>query len=482
MGVQKAALGWDEHSSWLSAKQRRSTAHHSHHCLPLPALACHRVSDCERELSASLRLWALTSLNEPQRSSCQSYQSTTSSSPVNSSFTYSSSAPFVNIRNQRKLAQLARAPGVVSRSMQPQADQRSSLSSRLTSLFSSEAPTPKNHPPTNTPSSSSEPASRRRSLDESFSWDSSSRAARTRPPSPTPHHSRTASMATSSGFRQSHPVKSFSISAPPNGSFGLGRVNQGTSAARNQSHPGLPVLRWLAGKSPTSGEGSSQSRASTPSQSNPPSPSSFSALDDALHDNPFFTRSRPDSQSRPVDMPSRPQAARLPPAFQSSRPPDCLSSLARSALPTACISPLSSVSTYQTSYADPFDDPFASSPEDHSSDLDLLYSPTPIPLAMPHSPPAAHLQRSPPVLTTSPKRSSIEALRSIQGKSKSIHTTASAQFLPSLPDAWKGWFATDNPTDKENMDPFLDDSDKAPNAEAQRERIRQRCKCLDFTS
>lgn len=357
--------------------------------------------------------------------------------------------------------------------MQGQADPRSTLSSRLTSLFSSEAPTPKNHPPTNTSSSSSEPASRRRSLDESYRWGSTSR---TRPPSPTSgsHHSRTMAMANSSA-RTSHSPKSFSVSAPLSKTSGSGRSDQGSPALPNQSHS-LPALRWLTGKSPT-GENSSQWRASTSSPTNPPSPSAFSALDDALHDNPFFTRPRPDSNSRPVDMPSRPEAARLPPAFHSARPPDYLSSLARSALPTACVSPMSS---QRPVYADPFDDPFASSPEDHSSSLDLLYSPTPVPLPMPHSPPQAHLLSGPPTLATSPKRTSIDALRSIQVKgSKGIHTTSpSSQFFPNLPNAWKGWFAADGTTDKENMDPFLDERDKAADAQTQRERIRERCAYL----
>lgn len=380
------------------------------------------------------------------------------------------------IRRQGRQLDCSRARGLVSLSMpQAQADRKSStLSSRLTSLFSTETPTAKNHPPLSTPESASEPASRRRSLDESFVWDYA-KAARTRPPSPD-QQSRTAGGVASSSSRPSHPAKSFSISTPPNGSFGQSRVAP-SPAVRNQSeHPALPVLRWLTGKPLSNGEGSSQPRLE-PTQSNPPSPSTFAALDDALHDNPFF--SRPATSSQTVDMPSRPEAARLPSAFHSSRPPNYLSSLARSALPTACISPLSPSSTYRTPYVDPFDDPFASSSDEVMSDLDLLYSPTPIPLALPHSPPAAHLTRSPPLLTTSPKRSSLDTLRSIHEKGKSIHTTAPPPqlFPPILPNAWKGWFTTDTATDKENMDPLLDETDKAADAQKQRERIRERCKC-----
>ena len=362
--------------------------------------------------------------------------------------------------------------------MQGQSDQRGSLSSRLTSLFSSDSPAPKNHPPTYTPSAFKESVSRRHSLDGSSGWDNISDAARTRPTSPT-LQSRTAGVAAATSFRPSHPSKSYSISAPPTASFGFARA--GPSFARSQTHPAMPVIRWLTGQSAASSDGSIPSRVASSSQSNPPSPSAFAALDDALHDNPFFSRgpSQPQSrpQSRPLDMPSRPQAARLPPAFHSSRPPNYLSSLARTSLPTACVSPLSSASAYQTTYVDPFDDPFAPPPETRNSDLDFLYSPTPIPLAMPPSPPAAHLTRSPPIFTLSPKRSSIDQLRSIQQKGMGIHTTSPpAQLFPNLPNAWKGWFTTDNATDKENMDPFLDDNDTATNAQAQRERIRERCK------
>lgn len=363
---------------------------------------------------------------------------------------------------------------MVRLSMQAQVDPKSSLSARLSSLFSSDSPTPKNHPPTNPPPSLSEPASRRRSLDESVApWDGSSRA-RTRPPSPNPHHSRAASMSASALTRGSQSSKSFTIPAIPGNSLGFGRA----PPLRNQPNPSLPVLRWLTSKSSTSADGASHSRASTPTQSNPPSPSAFSALDDALHDNTFFTRGRPDS----LDLPSRPQAARLPAAFHSARPPEYLSSLARSALPTASVSPLSSASAYRTTYADPFDDPFTSSPEGHNSNLDVLYSPTPIPLAMPHSPPAAHLMSSPPVLSTSPRRSSIDSLRSIQEKGKGIHTSApTAQLFPNFPNAWKGWFATDGPSDKENMDPFLDERDKAETAQGQRERLRKHCESAPTT-
>ncbi|KAH8099385.1 alpha/beta-hydrolase [Cristinia sonorae] len=352
--------------------------------------------------------------------------------------------------------------------MQAQGDQKSTLSARLTSLFSSsESLNPKDHPP----NTSSEPASRRRSLDESFSWDSTTKAARTRPPSP----SRIPSMASSS-FRPSHSAKAFSIAIPSGSSVGPGT---GTSKARKPPHPSLPVLRWLTGQSafattperPTT----STSAAATPTPSNPPSPSAYSALDDALHDNPSFF---PNGKSRALDLPSRPEAARLPPAFHSARPPNYLSSLARSALPTACISPLSPTSAYRTTYADPFDDPFASSSslENHNDDLDLLYSPTPIPLAMPPSPPAVHLSRSPPKLTTSPKRSSVDTLRSIQEKGKSIHTSAPqpAPLFPNLSGPWKGWFNSEPTTDKEMMDPFLDEQDKAPTAQAQREKIQRK--------
>lgn len=362
--------------------------------------------------------------------------------------------------------------------MQGQPDQRGSLSARLTSLFSPDAPAPKNHPPSRQPSNFSDAAYKRHSLDESAGWDNGFRAARTRPSSESPiPHARSTTMGSPNAFRPSHSAKSFSVSTSSGSFFGTSRP--GPSTPRMQENPAMPMIRWLTGQSAVNEEDASQYRVAGPSQSNPPSPSAFSALDDALHDNPFFSRHQPEHPTRPMDMPSRPQAARLPPAFTSTRPPNYLSSLARSALPTACVSPLSPSTAYRTTYADPFDDPFAPSCDDqHNSDLDLLYSPTPIPLAMPHSPPQAHLTCSPPTLNTSPQRSSIDTLRSIQEKGKGIHTTSQQGMLfPNIPNPWKGWFTTENATDKENMDPFLDDRDKAASVEAQRERIRERCVC-----
>ncbi|CAL1695126.1 unnamed protein product [Somion occarium] len=176
-------------------------------------------------------------------------------------------------------------------------------------------------------------------------------------------------------------------------------------------------------------------------------------------------------RSHAVDLPSRPEAVRLAHQFHagSSRPPNLLSNLARSTLPTAGLSP---PSIYSTKYSDPFEDPFKR-PE-HNPDLDILYSPTPSPVAMPPSPAPAHLPQSPPTLSLSPTRTSIDSLRSIQERgTRAIHTTTPSQrlTLPNLSNPLKGWFASDD--SKENMDPFLSEEDRAPTAEAQKQRIRE---------
>ncbi|KIP12571.1 hypothetical protein PHLGIDRAFT_61787 [Phlebiopsis gigantea 11061_1 CR5-6] len=125
-------------------------------------------------------------------------------------------------------------------------------------------------------------------------------------------------------------------------------------------------------------------------------------------------------------------------------------------------------------YADPFEDPFAR--DDHNPQLDVFYSPTPTPLAIPHSPAPAHINHSPPILSSSPTLSSIETLRSIHERgSRGIHTTASSQKAFSSFSNPFGWFSSDDESQqKENMDPLLDESDKASSAQAQKQNIRQR--------
>ncbi|KAI0080363.1 alpha/beta-hydrolase, partial [Panus rudis PR-1116 ss-1] len=151
----------------------------------------------------------------------------------------------------------------------------------------------------------------------------------------------------------------------------------------------------------------------------PPSPLVSSVIADALSDDPRLI----EAQTH-VELPERPQAARLPPGFHASRP-HYLSNLTRTTLPTAGLSPPS------------------------------LYSTT-----------------SPPMLSTSPTRSSIDSLRSIQERgTRGIHTTSSTQRL-SLPNPFKGWLASDG--SKDSMDPFLSDEDKASSTQAQKEVIRQR--------
>ncbi|KAL4241730.1 GPI inositol-deacylase [Abortiporus biennis] len=305
------------------------------------------------------------------------------------------------------------------------ADEPSSLANRLSAFFSSN--TPSTHGQTSV-HPSSEPASRRRSLDTE-----QMKISRTRPPTPnvlipTPRNT----LAGPSRRPAHHSPKSRSIALP-------------SDATKPQAQHPLPVLRWLTGKSKAAGRSpTNTSRPSTPVNSTPPSPSVYSALEDALHDDPHLL------EARTVDLPSRPQAARLPQAFHAARPANYLTQLSRATLPTAyLLSPPPTTSVFQTTYTDPFADPFPAL--DYNPDLDLLYSPTPTPLAMPHSPARAHLNKSPPTLSTSPARSSIDSLRSIQEKGRGIHTTPSVQrlSLPAFPDSLKGWFTTQEGPSKE---------------------------------
>lgn len=309
------------------------------------------------------------------------------------------------------------------------------------------------------------------------------RTPRPRPPSP--NHSVCSSVS-AARYRDSpaHSPRSLSISLPARSQS----PSQMPPSKRDKPHP---VLRWLTGKqrppssskspAPSPTHTSNPSPSLTPTSSTPTTPSSAaSALADAMHDDPLLSSVRshfdsshldPDAAAR-VALPMRPEAARLPAHFRASRPPNYLSQLTRSTLPTACLSPPTS-SFYQNPAS--YQDPWAPEPEPNP-DLDLLYSPTPNPVAIPHSPAPAHLNnRSPPSVSLSPSRSSLDTLRSIHERGRSIHTTAPQSLkLPALPLSIRGWFGAEDGRDKENVHPLLGDEDKQESAQAEREHIRKK--------
>lgn len=107
----------------------------------------------------------------------------------------------------------------------------------------------------------------------------------------------------------------------------------------------------------------------------------------------------------------------------------------------------------------------------------MLYSPTPMPLAIPHSPAPAHLgrQRS-ATMSTSSTQSSLDTLRSIHDRTRGIHTTPQAQFKVSLlPDSVKSWFGGDESADSKAMHHMLTEEDQRATRQAEREHIRQKC-------
>ncbi|KAI0095101.1 Alpha/Beta hydrolase protein [Irpex rosettiformis] len=243
---------------------------------------------------------------------------------------------------------------------------------------------------------------------------------------------------------------------------------------REQTQAVFPMLRWLTGKQ------SSSDHARTPTQSHPstpieysdsplntlpPSRSDISALAEALDDDPRLL----EAHSK-VDMPSRPKAAKLPPQLRPWRPPSHLSDLSRATLPTSGLSPTTSF--YSSAYTDPYDDPFS---QPHNDDLDMFYSPTPNPVAIPHSPAPAHVNRSPPTLSPSSTRSSIETLRLIQDKGRGIHTTPPSQklTLPAIPNPFSWFGVEDASQQKEIMGPSLSEEDRARTQQKQKEQIRQ---------
>ncbi|KAI0720015.1 Alpha/Beta hydrolase protein [Cerioporus squamosus] len=249
---------------------------------------------------------------------------------------------------------------------------------------------------------------------------------------------------------------------------------------KRDSHPTLPLIRWFSSKQPGKSASSNPNspihsrpptpaanHSASPSPSSPSTPSSaISALVDAFVDDPHILAVHSRDNSEDVKLPSRPEAARLPQSHNLHRP-SYFSNLTRSTMPTACLSPPSFASYVRHAYTDPFEDPFSQHEQD-SSDLDLLLSPTPVPLPMPHSPARAHLNSSPPSV------SSLDSLRSIHERSRSIHTSAPQAFnFPQFPSL-KNWFSSEEPSDKENHNPMLSEEDRAENAEAEREHIRRK--------
>ena len=350
---------------------------------------------------------------------------------------------------------------------------RPSLSSLLNSLLSS-LPYQKPQPDT---LFHSEPPSSRHSID--VVRHESMRSARTRPPSPR------AVQATASRAAHNRSAMSLTLNIPSEDSS-----QQKNPHRREESQPTSPVLRWFSGSAKQPGVKHKPSRSSLDSRSNAPlvysdslvdsassSTSHVLAIADALDDDPRLVQ----AQSPTVDLPSRPEAARLPPSLRPWRPPSHLSDLSRSALPTAGLSPTSYY--VRPSYTDPYDDPFAQRQHDHDPQMDIFFSPTPTPVAIPHSPAPAHLSHSPPSISPSSTRSSIDTLRSIQERrSRGIHTTPPSQklSLPTFKNPFQ-WFSGDeNSQIKENMDPFLAEEDKSSNALSQKENLRQRCTCLCF--
>ncbi|KAI0639635.1 Alpha/Beta hydrolase protein [Trametes polyzona] len=340
-------------------------------------------------------------------------------------------------------------------------DPRQDVSARLRTFFAASHPS-------STAAASAQPSSGSSSAHKT---DADMRLPRPKSPMPPMHHPP----KQSSSLRHSHPPSQDTMSmVSPAAEY---------SAARDKkraSKPVLPVLRWFSTKRPENKARSTPnspvgSRPSTPSASQPDSPaqsapstpsSALSALADAFMDDPHILEAHSCSHPEDVKMPSRPKAARLPTALHR---PSYFSSLTRSTMPTAYLSPPPSASYVPPRYSDPSDEPFPSH-NYNNADMDLLLSPTPDPLPMPHSPAPVHLNSSPPT------SSSLESLRSIHERSRSIHTSAPAQSFnfPQLPTSIRDWFAPDESAGKENLNPMLSEEDRGETAKEERENIRHK--------
>lgn len=345
------------------------------------------------------------------------------------------------------------------------ASDRPDLSARLQGFFSSASPAQPDAPAYAT---RPQPSS---------SLHSDMRLPRTQPSAASVHHPP----KQSSSLRHSH---SLSID-----SLNMASPAAESSAARDKkkhaSRPTLPVLRWFSSKrsdgrpnsTPSSPVGSrpdtpSASQPSTPTRSAPSTPSSaLSALADAFQDDPHLIEAHSREPSEDVKMPSRPQAARLSTALHR---PSYFSNLTRSTMPTAFLSPPPAASYMPPRYSDPFEEA-CSQHNYNDADMDLLLSPTPVPLPMPHSPAPVHLNSSPPTA------SSLESLRSIHQRTRSIHTSAPAQSFnfPQLPESIRSWFSPDDSSGKD-LNPILSEEDSGKTAQEQRENIRSKCMSSSF--
>ena len=197
-----------------------------------------------------------------------------------------------------------------------------------------------------------------------------------------------------------------------------------------------PVLRWFGHTKP------SHSSVPSPSDSQPPSPSSdpIENLLDAL------TSPLP-ALSTPTPTLKRPPKA-VPPNMPLWGSPYFLRGLSRAPLPTASVSNLIP----------------ATHPFDASDDSQFPGAPI-------------YLQHSPPEL------SSLDALRSLRNRksasSAHLDRSTSLASLPSLPSlfstsATPSWWRFQN-DNKEDVDRLLSEEDRAPTVEEERSRIHKKC-------
>lgn len=188
-----------------------------------------------------------------------------------------------------------------------------------------------------------------------------------------------------------------------------------------------PVLRWLGSWSPNSPK--SRSAPETPSNSNPPSPPpspGILSLNEALHE--------------PIQRLPKP---RLPDSFHPhTHPPPFLDNLTRSTLPISSLSPAISVRNGRA-------------PRE-------AYTNNPL-----HSPPIF-------LNSSQSKRSSLDTLRSVSSRDHkqtlSVESTSSVEPVTS-PFNWN-WF---QPGGKEDVDPLLDEEDRAETVADEQQRFKKKC-------
>ncbi|PCH33909.1 alpha/beta-hydrolase [Wolfiporia cocos MD-104 SS10] len=109
----------------------------------------------------------------------------------------------------------------------------------------------------------------------------------------------------------------------------------------------------------------------------------------------------------------------------------------------------------------------------------MFLSPTPTPVAIPHSPAPAHISDEP----RAGARSSLDTLRTIHARGRSVHTSAPAPAplrLPalsgSLPGSLRSWFGDGGSAQgsRESVHALLGDEDKQPTRQAEREHIKKK--------